>query len=131
MHTTYFVPVHGTASAPQGTLALRTGRLRSGERIGLAFTCEASLLLTLGPCQQWIRLDEEALFDMLTPLGVEHIRVDPRPVAELQARSAGPLDRAGPKHSERQCRAARRAVRPVRLQDAQRANDRASRANVI
>ena len=38
MHTTYFVPVHGTASAPEGTLALRTGRLRSGERIGLAFT---------------------------------------------------------------------------------------------
>ena len=110
MHTTYFVPVHGTApaSAPEGTLALRTGRLRSGERIGLAFTCEASLLLTLGACQQWIRLDEEALFDMLTPLGVKHIRVDPRPAAELQARNAGPLDQAG---SERQCRAARRAVR--------------------
>jgi hypothetical protein len=33
---------------------------------------------------------------MLAPLGVEHIRVDPRPAAELQARSHGPLDRPGP-----------------------------------
>ncbi len=63
---------------------MRTGRLLSGERIGLAFTCEASLLLALGPGQEWIRLDEAALSGMLTPLGVEHIRVDPRPAAELQ-----------------------------------------------
>jgi hypothetical protein len=97
---------------------LRTGRLLSGERIGLAFTCEASLLLTLGPCQEWIRLDEEALFDMLTPLGVEHIRVDPLPAAKLQARSGGPLDRPGPEHPERQRRAAPRAIRAARLQDA-------------
>jgi hypothetical protein len=95
VHTTYFVPVHSTASAQEGTLALRTGRLLSGERIGLAFTCEASLLSTLGSCQEWIRLDEEALFDMLMPLGVEHIRVDPRPAAELRARSGGPLDCPG------------------------------------
>ena len=118
MHDTYFVPVHGTTSPPEGTLALRTGRLLSGERIGLAFTCEASLLLTLGPCQEWIRLDEEALFDMLTPLGVEHIRVDPLPAAKLQARSGGPLDRPGPEHPERQRRAAPRAIRAARLQDA-------------
>lgn len=108
MHATYFVPVHSTTSPQEETLALRTGRLRSGEPIGLAFTCEASLLFALGPCQEWIRLDEEARFDMLTPLGVEHIRVDPRPAAELQARNAGPIDRPG---SGRQYRAARRAVR--------------------
>jgi hypothetical protein len=108
VHHAYFVPVHSATSPQEGTLALRTGRLLSGERIGLAFTCEASLLLTLGPCQEWIRLDEEALLDMLTPLGVEHIRVDPRPAAELEARNAGPVDRPG---SGRQYRAARRAVR--------------------
>jgi hypothetical protein len=34
VHHTYFVPVHSTASLPGGTLALRTGRLLSGERIG-------------------------------------------------------------------------------------------------
>jgi hypothetical protein len=42
---TYFVPVRESQA---GTLALRTGRLRSGERVGLAFTSEASLLLTMG-----------------------------------------------------------------------------------
>jgi hypothetical protein len=116
VHTTYFVPVHGTMCPQEGTLALRTGRLLSGERIGLAFTCEASLLLTLGPCQQWIRLDEEALLDLLTPLGVEHIRVDPRPAAELQARNGGLLNRPGP---GRQCPPAPRAIQATRLRDVQ------------
>jgi hypothetical protein len=106
---TYLVPVHSAASPRDGTLALRTGRLLSGERIGLAFTCEESLLLTLGPCQEWTRLGEEALFDMLTPLGVEHIRIDPRPAAELQARNGGP---PGPPSPERQGRAAPRTIGP-------------------
>jgi hypothetical protein len=82
----FFVPVR---TSKAGTLALQTGRLLTGERIGLAFTSEATLLLTLGPSQQWIRLDEEALKDMLAPLGVEHVRVDPRPAGELV--SGGPL----------------------------------------
>jgi hypothetical protein len=114
VHHTYFVPVHGTTSPQEGTLALRTGRLLSGERIGLAFTSETSLLLTLGPCQEWIRLDEEALLDMLMPLGVEHIRVDPRPAAELQARSGGRPDQPGPEHPERSGRERGPARRPVR-----------------
>jgi hypothetical protein len=75
-----FVPVR---TSQAGTLALRTGRLLSGERVGLAFTSEASLLLTLGPSQQWIRLDADALLYMLQPLGVKHVRVDPRPATEL------------------------------------------------
>jgi hypothetical protein len=50
---TYLVPVRESQA---GTLALRTGRLPTGERVGLAFTCEASLLLTMGPFQHWIRL---------------------------------------------------------------------------
>jgi hypothetical protein len=68
-----------------GTLSLRTGRLISGERVGLAFTSEASLLLTLGPSQQWIRLAPGALRAMLAPLGISCVRVDPRPIAELGA----------------------------------------------
>jgi hypothetical protein len=76
---TFFVPVRTSKS---GTLALRTGRLRSGEHVGLAFTSEASLLLALGPAQQWIHLGPQALRDMLTPLGVEQVRVDPRPVGQ-------------------------------------------------
>jgi hypothetical protein len=106
---TYLVPVHSAASPRDGTLALRTGRLLSGERIGLAFTCEESLLLTLGPGQHWTRLGEEALFDMLTPLGIEHIRIDPRPAAELQTRNSPP---PGPPSPERQSPAAPRTIRP-------------------
>jgi hypothetical protein len=71
---TYFVPVQASKA---GMLVLRTGRLRSGERIGLAFTSEASLRLTLGP-SRWALLDGQALKDMLVPLGVEHVRIDPR-----------------------------------------------------
>ena len=77
---TYLVPVRESRA---GTLALQTGRLISGDRVGLAFTSEASLLMTLGPSQQWIRLAPSALRAMLAPLGVTCIRVDPRPIAEL------------------------------------------------
>jgi hypothetical protein len=81
----YFVPVQESQA---GTLALRTGRLTSGERVGLAFTSEASLLLTMGPFQQWVRLAAEPLRGMLAPLGVQCVRIDPRPACEL--RPAGP-----------------------------------------
>jgi hypothetical protein len=74
---TYLVPVRESQA---GTLALRTGRLVSGERVGLAFTSEASLQLTMGPRQQWVRLATGPLRTMLTPLGVEGIRIDPLPV---------------------------------------------------
>jgi hypothetical protein len=78
---TYLVPVRESQA---GTLALETGRLTSGERVGLAFTSEASLLLTMGPFQQWIRLAAEPLHDMLAPLGVKGVRIDPRPATELK-----------------------------------------------
>jgi hypothetical protein len=72
----FFVPVSATSC---GTLALRTGRLASGERIGLAFTSEDSLRAVLGPWQQWTYLCEQALHGMLAPIGVDQVRVDPRP----------------------------------------------------
>lgn len=73
------VPVRTTAA---GTFILRFGRLPSGRLTGLAFTSEDSLMRTLGPSQQWTDLSWEALLDMLTPLGVEHISVDPVPDGE-------------------------------------------------
>jgi type III secretion system (T3SS) SseB-like protein len=79
MDHTFLIPVRTSAA---GTLALRIGRLGSGERVGLAFTSEASLTRTLGPSQQWIRLAREALTDMLAPLGIEHITIDPDRVGE-------------------------------------------------
>lgn len=75
MGNTYYVPVQASRA---GTLALRTGRLRSGERIGIAFTSEASFRRAMGPSEQWVRLAGQALREFLVPLGVEHFRVDPR-----------------------------------------------------
>ena len=75
MRHTLFVPVQ---AGQAGALSLRTGRLPSGERVGLAFTSETALSQTLGPAQQWIQLAAPALADMLAPLGVEHIRIDPQ-----------------------------------------------------
>ena len=73
---TYFVPVQASEA---GTLTLRTGRLGSGERVGLAFTSENSFRLTMGPSGRWAYLDGQALKDMLAPIGVEQFMVDPRP----------------------------------------------------
>ena len=72
----FFVPVRESGA---GTLALQTGRQRSGERVGLAFTTEDSLLLTMGSSRRWVRLSGQALRDMLAPLGVRLILVDPVP----------------------------------------------------
>jgi len=44
-----FVPVRESGS---GVLALRTGRLPSGQRVGLAFTSVTSLLSELGPASR-------------------------------------------------------------------------------
>ena len=76
MADTFFVPVRESGA---GTLALQTGRLRSGERVGLAFTTEDSLRVTMGSARRWVLLDGRALRDMLAPLGVRHILVDPVP----------------------------------------------------
>ena len=89
----YLVPVRDSKA---GTLALQTGRLISGERVGLAFTSEASLLMTLGASQRWIWLAPRALRAMLAPLGVIRIRVDPRPIAELRAERPAPPRLPGP-----------------------------------
>jgi SseB protein N-terminal domain len=92
MDHTFLIPVRTCAA---GTLALRTGRLVSGERVGLAFTSQACLAQTLGPSQQWIHLAREALADMLGPLGIEHITIDPAPVGESSADGA-PQQRPSP-----------------------------------
>jgi hypothetical protein len=79
MDHTFLIPVRTCAA---GTVALRTARLVSGERVGLAFTSEASLRRTLGPSQQWIHLARKPLADMLEPVGIEHIIIDPDSVGE-------------------------------------------------
>jgi hypothetical protein len=82
LHHVLYVPVRVTN---EGVLTLRTGRLESGERIGLAFTSLDSLEHTLGPAQQWINLGDEPLRDMLAPLGIRDLRVDPLPLGQPAA----------------------------------------------
>jgi hypothetical protein len=74
-----YVPVRVNRA---GTCTLRTGRLESGERIGLAFTSPAALSRTLGTGQQWVNLCDESLRGMLAPLGIGHFRVDPLPLGQ-------------------------------------------------
>ena len=93
MNNTFLVPVRTTSA---GTLALRTGRLLNGERVGLAFTSEASLLLALGPSQAWVPLSPPALRVMLAPLGIRHFRIDPHPAGELMTRRGESLPMARP-----------------------------------
>jgi hypothetical protein len=71
------VPVH---TGP-GTASLRCGRLPGGERVGIAFTSQAGLAKVMGADQPWIRLSAVAMRDMLAPLGVTRIQVDPGVIA--------------------------------------------------
>jgi hypothetical protein len=97
-HTLY-VPVRTSGA---GVLALRTGRLESGERTGLAFTSVDALARTLGPAQRWVSLGEEPLRDMLAPLGIRQLRVDPLPF--------GPPDTGAVPHQARKRPAAHSAT---------------------
>jgi hypothetical protein len=71
------VPVH----AGPGMASLRCGRLPGGERVGIAFTSQAGLAKVMGADQPWIRLSAAAMRDMLAPLGVTRIQVDPGVIA--------------------------------------------------
>jgi hypothetical protein len=71
------VPVH----AGPGMASLRCGRLLGGERVGIAFTSQAGLAEVMGAGQPWIRLSAAAMRDMLAPLGVTRIQVDPGVIA--------------------------------------------------
>jgi hypothetical protein len=73
-HLLLLVPV---TPGRAGALAVRTARLPSGQRTGLAFTSEATLHAALGPGQPWIRLSEPMIRDLLAPLGVAQLRLDP------------------------------------------------------
>ncbi len=57
--------------------ALQTGRLPDGPSVGIAFTTLALLRAATGPRQQWIRVSEDALRELLAPLGITRIQLDP------------------------------------------------------
>lgn len=72
----WFVPVRST-----GDIAtLQTGRLPDGLRVGIAFTTLDRLRAAAG-VQEFMRVSEDALHDMLTPIGISRIQLDPTMVA--------------------------------------------------
>ncbi|WP_194918832.1 SAV_915 family protein [Catenulispora rubra] len=66
-----------------GSIAVRTGRLPDGRRVGLAFTCEAALSAVFGPEQSWIPLNARVARFMFAEAGAEETRVDAVPFVEL------------------------------------------------
>jgi hypothetical protein len=59
-----------------GSLAVRTGRLPDGRRVGLAFTCEAALIAVFGADQSWIPLNPGMARAMFAEAGAEETRID-------------------------------------------------------
>lgn len=73
----WFIPVRS-----RGDIAtLQTGRLPSGSRVGVAFTTLAQLRAATSPRQEWLRTSEDGLRDLLAPLGITRIQLDPAVVA--------------------------------------------------
>jgi hypothetical protein len=85
-----YIPVHTCAG---DTVSLQTGRLPSGQAVGLAFTSPARLAMVFGEWHPWITLRLGSLHAMLEPLGITLVRIDPlRPPARrgpAPRRSAG------------------------------------------
>jgi hypothetical protein len=59
-----------------GSIAVRTGRLPDGRRVGLAFTCQAALAEVFGPEQEWIPLAARVARTMFADAGAPEMRVD-------------------------------------------------------
>ena len=84
----WFVPVHSV----DNIASLQTGHLPDGRRVGIAFTTLAHLRAASRPRQEWMRLTEESLRELLAPLGVTRIQLDPvlvGPDVRLQASYPG------------------------------------------
>ncbi|MGW7686085.1 SAV_915 family protein [Kribbella sp. NPDC054772] len=59
---------------------VQTGRLPDGVRVGIAFRTLTGLRAACG-VQEWMRMSETALRDLLGPLGIRRIQLDPTTVA--------------------------------------------------
>jgi hypothetical protein len=71
-----------------GALAIRTGRLASGARVGLAFTSIARLRGTMGPAQRWVTLNAATLRRMLADADIDGLRIDPLPTRPARREAA-------------------------------------------
>jgi hypothetical protein len=79
---TLVVPIHRSSI---GTVTPMTAHLPDGNRVGIAFT-SLKALEAVQPGHDWIRLAASALREMLAPLGIATIQVDPQLiVADLRS----------------------------------------------
>ena len=76
-HQPLYIPVSDNGCG----FTLRLFRNRDGSRCAVAFTGPERLSAVLGAGQGWVELAEPALRDMVRPLGVEHMVVDPNLIA--------------------------------------------------
>lgn len=68
-----FVPV--VACGP-GIVTVCSGRLCSGERVGLGFTSQASFAAAYGPGHAQVRMRIQCLQDLLRPTGITTVLLD-------------------------------------------------------
>jgi hypothetical protein len=76
-HQQLCIPVRGNGCG----FTLRLFRNRDGSRCTVAFTTPERLTAVLGAGQSWVELAEPALRDMVGPLGVQQLVVDPNLIA--------------------------------------------------
>jgi hypothetical protein len=77
-------------------LTLRHGRLRCGERVGIAFTRLVLLIEVMGVDQLWVRIDAAAMRAMLAPLGIGRIQFDPLIILAVRGAAEAAADAAAP-----------------------------------
>ena len=77
-------------TACPGIDVLRTGQLPDGTPVGIAFTSREAMELVMGPGHQFDWLGLAAAHDLLAPLGISRIQVDPIAVAAGAGRT--PVD---------------------------------------
>jgi hypothetical protein len=97
-HHFLYVPVRHTAG---GMDTLTIAHTPEGERAGIAFSSAGALAAACRPSQSFTEMAEDALREMLAPLGITRIQLDPAAVGTGHAERA---ERAG-----RAARAARAA----------------------
>ena len=75
MSVPLFVPTRVAGAAD--VAALQFGRRPDGVRVGIAFSSMELLRAATGPRQEWIRMHESVLRELLAPFGISIIQLDP------------------------------------------------------
>lgn len=75
MSVPLFVPTRVAGAAD--VAAIQFGRRPDGVRVGIAFSSVELLRAATGPRQEWIRMHESVLRELMSPFGISIIQLDP------------------------------------------------------